>query len=79
MSKLWNLLGYVKWYHFATMVNEQLRQQKLTPFFSLSSLPRQLILHAVFVYLSHLMVPYVQTSASHQAFPLWCHLKEYKI
>ena len=71
MSKLWNLLSYVKWYHFATMVNEQLWQRKLTPFFSLSSLPPpQLILHAVFVYLSHLMVPYVQTSASHQAFPL---------
>ena len=70
MSKLWNLFSYVKWYYFATMVNKQLCQQKLKSFFSLFSLPRQLILHAVFVYLSHLMVPYVQTSASHRALPL---------
>lgn len=70
MSKLWSLLSYVKRYYIATMVNEQLCQQKLTSFFSLFSLPHQLILHAVFVYLSHLMVPYVQTSASHQALPL---------
>ena len=47
MSKLWNLLSYVKRYYFATMVNEQLCQQKLTSFFSLFSLPHQLILHAV--------------------------------
>ena len=66
------------------MVNEQSYQQKSMSFFlSLppSSLPpsRKLILHAVFVYLSHLMVPYVQTSAFHQAFPFRCHLKEYKL
>ena len=77
MSKLWHLLSYIKWYYFTSMVNEQLYQQKSMTFF-LSSFPSQLVLHAVFVYLSHLMVPYVRNSTTHQACVIWCHLKVFK-
>lgn len=62
---LWHLPNHVKWYYFTSMVNEQSYQQKPVAFLSL----RSPTVHspAVFVYLSHLMVPYVQNSTSHQA------------
>lgn len=45
----------------------------------LSPFPPQLILHAVFVHLSHCTAPSVPSSASHQACLFWYRLKVYKL
>lgn len=76
MSKCWHLPNYVKLYYFSSMVNEQLHRQKSMTFFSLFPLTSHF--HSGFVYLSHLMVPDVQSPTPHQACLFWCCVNGYQ-